>query len=201
MKEKMKEALIQEIKRHVNTDILYDDVYVGPLTERDCVDCAYHGVGWYLNTVWHDASKEPLPPGKIIVEKTFGGVLVGWTTDDQKGIEDEHGTLITKEIRLWAFIDDLLPTEMEALSDSDIYPDGHNNPANHERNTTKSSQKRISISDLPFISLLFALTGWSILFLLFSNQINRYFGLPSCLISFFVGAIILIIYWIKHEES
>ena len=38
MIEQIKQALIKETERHIAQDILYDDVYVGPFTEKDGVD-------------------------------------------------------------------------------------------------------------------------------------------------------------------
>ncbi len=49
MTEQMKQALVKETERHIAHDILYDDVYVGPFTEKDGVDCAIHAVDWYRN--------------------------------------------------------------------------------------------------------------------------------------------------------
>ena len=47
MTEQLKQALIKETERHIAQDILYDDVYVGPFTEKDGVDCAIHAADWY----------------------------------------------------------------------------------------------------------------------------------------------------------
>ena len=115
MTEGMKQALIKETERHIAQDILYDDAYVGPFTEKDGVDCSIHAVDWYRNNVWHPASEKPAGVDKadrdiLIVTmepEYYGNKLRTWhifsymTWDWVKEHLGEHGK--------WAYLEDLLP--------------------------------------------------------------------------------------------
>lgn len=116
MKEQIKQALIKETERHIAQDILYDDVYVGPFTEKDGVDCAIHAVDWYCNHIWHDASEEP-SINSIIIYKCNGCVP---DTGRFFGIACTEGrsswevfkypqSYILNNIEKWAYLDDILP--------------------------------------------------------------------------------------------
>lgn len=109
MKEQIKQALIKETERHIVQDILYDDVYVGPFTEKDGVDCAIHAVDWYRNNIWHPVSDKP-GTGKIAVSDNINNIQ---TMDITKPINDAHWQMIIHDcpqnINKWAYVDDLLP--------------------------------------------------------------------------------------------
>lgn len=109
MTEQLKQALIKETERHIAQDILYDDVYVGPFTEKDGVDCAIHAADWYRNNVWHPISEKP-GIGKIAISDKTNNIQ---TMDITKPLDDVHWkmiiTLRPHNVNKWAYAADLLP--------------------------------------------------------------------------------------------
>lgn len=110
MTEKLKQALIKETERHIAQDILYDDVYVGPFTEKDGIDCAIHAVEWYRNNVWHDVNEPPICGDSLVTtiivkiknkKSIFPYYLIKGTSWSNITIRD----VIDK----WAYMEDLLP--------------------------------------------------------------------------------------------
>ena len=108
MTEQLKQALIKETERYIAQDILYDDVYVGPFTEKDGIDCAIHAVNWYRNKVWHPISEKP-GIGKIAVSDKTNNVQ---TVNIIKPIGDAQWKMIIynrpHNINKWAYVADLL---------------------------------------------------------------------------------------------
>ena len=115
MTEQLKQALIKETERHIAQDILYDDVYVGPFTEKDGVDCAVHAVDWYRNNVWHPASEEPDgvdDPGRDVLIVTMGPEYYGNKLQTWHIISYmtwDWVKLHAGEFDKWAYLEDLLP--------------------------------------------------------------------------------------------
>lgn len=110
MTEQLKQALIKETERHIAQDILYDDVYVGPFTEKDGVDCAIHAVDWYRNNVWHDINEPPnfgdsLVTTIIVKFKNWESIIPYYLI---KGTSWSN-IAISHEIERWAYMEDLLP--------------------------------------------------------------------------------------------
>lgn len=109
MREQLKQALIKETERHITQDILYDDVYVGPFTEKDGVDCAIHAADWYRNNVWHPISEKP-GIGRITVCDKTNNIQ---TMNIIKPISNAHWMMIIYDrphnINKWAYAADLLP--------------------------------------------------------------------------------------------
>lgn len=115
--EKLKETLIKETERYIAEDILYDDVYVGPFTEKDGVDCAVHAVDWYRNYVWHPASEEPVNKSQCLVVSSRNTKEVVTYSNQffYKGhvVAEPCKIYELADIVLWAYIDDLLPEKKE----------------------------------------------------------------------------------------
>ena len=113
MTELMKQALIKETERHIAQDILYDDVYVGPFTEKDGVDCAVHAVDWYRNNVWHPASEEPKDKAQcLVITKRKSKDIVTYSYQFfYKGhvIAYPCRLYALTNIVMWADMEDLLP--------------------------------------------------------------------------------------------
>lgn len=116
--EKIKAALKKETERYIAQDILYDDVYVGPFTEKDGVDCAIHAVNWYLDNVWHDtSSEEPKEEKNLLLmfvledgRKVFSIGL--YSIDSQKVWVFQNRSFHWMKLShysKWAYIEDLLP--------------------------------------------------------------------------------------------
>lgn len=112
MTEQLKQALIKETERHIAQDILYDDVYVGPFTEKDGVNCAIHAVDWYLNNVWHSTSEEVDLSKFVLLYDEASGYLSPpsrFPFRDMPGfinaMNKKYGANYTK----WAYKEDLLP--------------------------------------------------------------------------------------------
>ena len=115
MTEHLKQALVKETERHIAHDILYDDVYVGPFTEKDGVDCAIHAVDWYRNNVWHPASQKPAgvdDAGRDILIVTMGPEYYGnklQTWHIFSYMTWEWVKAHAGEFEKWAYLEDLLP--------------------------------------------------------------------------------------------
>ena len=110
MTEKLKQALIKETERHIAQDILYEDVYVGPFTEKDGIDCAIHAVEWYRNNVWHDVNEPPICGDSIVTT-----IIVKFKNSESispyyliKG-SLWNDIVVSYEIEKWAYMEDLLP--------------------------------------------------------------------------------------------
>ena len=112
MKEQIKQALIKETERHIAQDRLYDDVYVGPFTEKDGVDCAIHAVDWYRNNIWHDISEEVDISKWILFYDEHAGHLSPLTRSpsrDMSGFVIEMNCKYAAYYTKWAYKEDLLP--------------------------------------------------------------------------------------------
>lgn len=125
--EKLIEALKKETERYIAEDILYDDVYVGPITEKDGMDCAVHAMEWYRNHVWHSTDEKPVHQSSCIVKYKLGiidGKVRYSTTILKFNTVDEwfyvgsvfdssckSMPLNTTDIVCWAHVDELLPIE------------------------------------------------------------------------------------------
>ena len=113
MTEQLKQALIKETERHIAQDILYDDVYVGPFTEQDGVDCAIHAADWYRNNVWHPASEEPKDKAQcLVITKRKSKDIVTYSNQFfYKGhvVADPCKLYALSDVILWADTEDLLP--------------------------------------------------------------------------------------------
>lgn len=115
--EKLKETLKKETERYIAEDILYDDVYVGPFTEKDGVDCAVHAVEWYRNHVWHPASEEPVNKSQCLVvsSRNTKEVVTYSNKFFYKGhvVAEPCKIYELADIVMWAYIDELLPEKHE----------------------------------------------------------------------------------------
>lgn len=113
MTEQLKQALTKETERHIAQDILYDDVYVGPFTEKDGVDCAIHAADWYRNNVWHPASEEPQDKAQcLVISRLKSNDVVTYSNQFfYKGhvIADPCKLYALTDVILWADMEDLLP--------------------------------------------------------------------------------------------
>lgn len=114
---KLKETLKKETERYIAEDILYDDVYVGPFTEKDGVDCAVHAVDWYRNHVWHPVSEEPVNKSQCLVVSSRNTKEVVTYSNQffYKGhvVAEPCKIYELADIVMWAYIDELLPENME----------------------------------------------------------------------------------------
>lgn len=114
---KLKETLKKETERYIAEDILYDDVYVGPFTEKDGVDCAVHAVDWYRNHVWYPVSEEPVNKSQCLVvsSKNTKEVVTYSNQFFYKGhvVAEPCKIYELADIVMWAYIDELLPENME----------------------------------------------------------------------------------------
>ena len=64
----------------------------------------YHGAGWRINSVWHDASEAPQHSGMLLAFSKDGrAVLCGPNNSDWKT------TVKVFHIVRWAYVDDLKP--------------------------------------------------------------------------------------------
>ena len=117
MTEQLKQALAKETERHIAQDILYDDVYVGPFTEKDGVDCAIHAVDWYRNNVWHKASHDDIPQIDnaicLIYKKDFYPEVdyVKWSAAKRCFKYGRYGDVNFDFVDKWAYLEDLLSDE------------------------------------------------------------------------------------------
>ena len=114
MKEQMKQALIKETERHIAQDILYDDVYVGPFTEKDGVDCAIHAVDWYRNHIWHDISEEADLSKFILLYDEKDGIFrlarrYPWL--DWSGYVEAMNSKYDVHYTKWVYMEDILPNK------------------------------------------------------------------------------------------
>lgn len=115
--EKLIEALKKETERYIAEDILYNDVYVGPFTEKDGVDCAVHAVDWYRNHVWHPVSEEPVNKSQCLVVSSRNTKEVVTYSNQffYKGhvVAEPCKIYELADIVMWAYIDELLPENKE----------------------------------------------------------------------------------------
>lgn len=112
MTELMKQALIKETERHIAQDILYDDVYVGPFTEKDGVDCAVHAVDWYRNNVWHDINEKPEERKELLVYKKRDcddSFYIALYSSDNDTVFINGRWYKLSTMTRWAYLEDLLP--------------------------------------------------------------------------------------------
>ncbi len=109
MREEIKQSLIKETERHIAQDILYDDVYVGPFTEKDGVDCAVHAVDWYRNNIWRDTKEKPVFPrnGNALRLVAYRGYNM-WVVV-APSLESWEKICLYDEIVRWAYLEDFLP--------------------------------------------------------------------------------------------
>ena len=115
----MKQALIKETERYIAQDILYDDVYVGPFTEKDGANCAIHAVDWYLNEVWHSTDEDPEEQKDILlISKTSDGrsaFNIGMFDSRTRKVLITQRTgfpwLVITHFEKWAYMDDLVPNK------------------------------------------------------------------------------------------
>ncbi len=114
MIEQIKQALIKETERHIAQDILYDDVYVGPFTEKDGVDCAIHAVDWYRNHIWHDIDEEPDFSKFILLYDDKGGYLSPasrWPFKNMPGFVEAMNKKYGANYTKWVYMEDILPSK------------------------------------------------------------------------------------------
>ena len=117
MTEQLKQALIKDTERHIAQDILYDDVYVGPFTEKDGIDCAIHAVDWYLNNMWHSTIEDPEERKDILLMyKASDGRKIYhiglFDSRTRKVLVSQRTSFPWQQIthfEKWAYIEDLLP--------------------------------------------------------------------------------------------
>lgn len=116
MKEQIKQALIKETGRYIAQDIFYDDVYVGPFTEKDGVDCAIHAVDWYRNHIWHDVSEQADLSKSVLLYDPEGGWMsppCKFMFKDMPGFVSAMNRKFGANYTKWIYMDDILPSKKE----------------------------------------------------------------------------------------